>query len=350
MPHEKRGMKFIFGAKPKAPITNFTRLVQLGERLGYDAAWIPDQTFFPDPFVTLAVVASHTERIELVIGVANPYTRHPAQVARAAATLDDHCPGRVALGYGAGNRRELIVPLGGEQERAAAHCREALQLCRRLLRGEYLYHRGECFIADGVELEMAPHPDVPLYLAARGPLVLQVAGELADCAVIGALLDEGALAWALEQVALGAQKSGRQLEDIGRMLWISCHITEDAPHSYGRKGTARAWLDHCRPSAAHILAGAPPGVFEALSLTARFMEELKAVYAERGSEGAASLVSDELVRRLMAIGRPEEVAAQLQAAIDTGINEIGILVNAPTVAESEAAIRRFADEVMPRLT
>ena len=51
----------------------------------------------------------------------------------------------------------------------------------------------------------------------------------------------------------------------------------------------------------------------------------------------------------MAIGRPEEVAAQLQKAIDVGINEIGILVNAPTVAESEAAIQRFADEVMPRL-
>ncbi len=332
-------MKFIFGAKPKAPITNFTRLVQLGERLGYDSAWIPDQTFFPDPFVTLAVVASQTERIELVIGVANPYTRHPVQVARAAATLDDHCPGRVALGYGAGNRRELIVPLGGEQLRAAAHCREAMILCRRLLRGEYLNHRGECFVADGVELEMAPHPDVPLYLAARGPQVLQVAGELADCAVIGALLDEEALAWSLGQVAKGAAKSGRQLDEIGRMIWITCHITEDAPR----------WLDHSRPMAAHVLAGAPPGVFEALRLSDRFRDDLKAVYAERGSEGAASLVSDELVKRLMAIGSAEEIAAQLQRAIGQGINEIGILVNAPDIRDSEEAIRRFAEEVMPRL-
>ena len=332
-------MKFIFGAKPKAPLANFTRLVQLGERLGYHSAWIPDQTFFPDPFVTLAVVASHTERIELVIGVANPYTRHPVQVARAAATLDDHAPGRVALGYGAGNRRELILPLGGEQVQAAAHTREALILCRRLLDGEFLQHRGAHFIAAGVELEMAPHPDVPLYVAARGPLVLQVAGELADCAVIGALLDEAALAWSLEQVAIGAQKSGRNLEDIGRMIWITCHITEDAPR----------WLDHCRPSAAHILAGAPPGVFEALRLSERFQEELKAAYAEGGSEGAAHLVADDLVLRLMAIGSPEEVAAQLERAISQGIDEIGILVNAPHIGDSEEAIQRFADEVMPRL-
>ncbi|MCY4106132.1 MAG: LLM class flavin-dependent oxidoreductase [Chloroflexi bacterium] len=332
-------MKFIFGAKPKAPITNFTRLVQLGERLGFHSAWIPDQTFFPDPFVTLAVVASHTERIELVIGVANPYTRHPVQVARAAATLDDHTPGRVALGYGAGNRRELIVPLGGEQEQAAAHCREALILCRRLLDGEFLQHRGPHFITDGVELEMAPHPAVPLYLAARGPLILQLAGERADCAVIGALLDEEALAWSLEQVANGARKSGRRLEDLGRMIWITCHITEDAPR----------WLDHCRPSAAHILAGAPAGVFAALRLSDRFRDELKAAYAEGGSEGAAPLVSDDLVRRLMAIGRPEEIAAQLERAIAQGIDEIGILVNAPDIRDSEEAIQRFADEVMPRL-
>ena len=261
------------------------------------------------------------------------------QVARAAATLDDHAPGRVALGYGAGNRRELIVPLGGEQVQAAAHTREALQLCRRLLDGQFLRHRGAHFIADGVELEMAPHPQVPLYLAARGPLILQLAGELADCAIIGALLDEGALAWSLQQVARGAQKSGRSLADIGRMIWITCHITEDAPR----------WLEHCRPSAAHILAGAPPGVFAALRLTDGFQDELKAAYSEGGSDGAAHLVSDELVRRLMAIGRPEEVAEQLQRAVAQGINEIGILVNAPDIRDSEEAIQRFADEVMPRL-
>ena len=187
---------------------------------------------------------------------------------------------------------------------------------------------------------MAPHPDVPLYLAARGPLVLQVAGELADCAIIGALLDEGALALVLR--ASGPRRAKERpfaLSDLGRMIWITCHITEDAPR----------WLDHCRPSAAHILAGAPPGVFAALRLSDRFQEELKAAYAEGGSVGAAPLVSDDLVRRLMAIGRPEEVAAQLERAIDQGIDEIGILVNAPDIQDSEEAIQRFADEVMPRL-
>ena len=332
-------MKFIFGAKPKAPMSAFVSLVKSGEQLGYDSAWVPDQTFFPDPFVSIAMCAAATNQIELVIGVANPYTRHPVQVARAAATLDDVAPGRIALGYGAGNRKELVVPLGCEVIRPAAHCREAIQLCRRLLRGEHLHHRSDLYIADGVELEMFPHPDVPIYLAARGPRILEIAGEVADTAVIGALLSEDGVNYALKHIKIGANRAGRDWHDVGRMLWITCYVTEDRA----------LWVERYRSSAAHILAGAPAEIFDALKLSEHFMNELKSVYAEKGSDGAAHLVSDDLVLQLAAIGSPQEVADQLQRAADLGIDQIGILVNAPTIDESLTALRRFADEVIPRL-
>jgi len=332
-------MKFAFGAKPKAPIHAFVKLVQLGETLGYDAAWVPDQTFFPDPYVSMAACAAATAHIELVLGVANPYTRHPVQVARAVATLDDLAPGRIALGYGAGNRKELIVPLGGEQVRPAAHCREAIQLCRRLFEGEMLHHRSDLYVADGVELEMKAHPDIPIYLAARGPRVLQVAGEVSDVAVIGALLSEDGIRFALDNIRIGARQAQRQFEDVGRMIWITCHVTEEKA----------LWVERYRASAAHILAGAPPAVFAALKLSRGFMDELKRVYGESGSAGAAHLVSDDLVLQLAAIGTADEIVDQLQRARDLGIDQVGILVNAPTVDESATALRRFADEVMPKL-
>jgi 5,10-methylenetetrahydromethanopterin reductase len=332
-------MRFTFGAKPKAPMTNFTGLVRLGEELGFDCAWVPDQTFFPDPFVSIAMCAAATERIQLVIGVANPYTRHPVQVARAAATLDDVAPGRIVLGYGAGNRKELLLPLGREQDHITARCREAVIICRRLLRGETLRHRSETLTADGVELEMPPHPDIPIVLAARGPLMLQAAGELADTAVLGALVSPGGLRFALEQVRIGAERAARRLEDVGRMIWISCYITDDSAR----------WIDFYRPSAAHILAGAPAGVFDALELTADFMAQLKSVYAEKGSEGAAHLIADDLVRQLAVIGTPQEVTEQLQQAAEAGIDEIGILVNAADIEDSRLMLRRFAEEVMPAL-
>ncbi len=332
-------MKFAFGAKPRAPMSAFVNLVRQGESLGFDAAWVPDQTFFPDPFVAIAMCAVNTAQIELVIGVANPYTRHPVQVARAAATLDDVAPGRIVLGYGAGNRRELIVPLGREQDLAAMRCREALLVCRQLLRGETIHHRSDTLVADGVALETPPHPNIPIYLAGRGPQVLQVAGELADVAVIGALLSREGLGFAIEQVRAGAGRAGRRLDAVGLMSWITCYVTDDTA----------LWTERYRPSAAHILAGAPSEVFAALKLNHAFMTELKAVYSQGGSEAAAHLVPDSLVRQLAAIGSPAEVADQLLMAAEMGVDRIGILVNAPTVAESEAALRRFAGEVMPRL-
>ncbi|MFN8452305.1 MAG: LLM class flavin-dependent oxidoreductase [Anaerolineae bacterium] len=332
-------MKFAFGAKPKAPMRAFVNLVREGEALGFDSAWVPDQTFFPDPFVSIAMCAAATERIELVIGVANPYTRHPVQVARAAATLDDVAPGRIALGYGAGNRKELVVPLGGELHRPAAHCREAIDLCRRLLRGEMLHHRSDLYVADGVELEMPPHPDVPIVLVARGPRIMEIAGEMANTAVIGALLSEDGVRYALEHIQIGAARVGRDWREVGRMLWITCFVTDDRA----------LWVERYRSSAAHILAGAPEAIFDALKLSRSFMDELKTVYAEKGQTGAAHLMSDDLVLQLAAIGSPEEVADQLQRAADLGIDQVGILVNAPTVDESLVALRRFADEVMPRL-
>lgn len=332
-------MKFAFGAKPKAPIRAFQNLIRLGESLGYEAAWVPDQTFFPDPFVSIAVCATVTKRIELVIGVANPYTRHPVQVARAAATLDDVAPGRIVLGYGAGNRKELIVPLGEEQDRPAWRCREAIDVCRRLLRGETLHYRSDTLVADPIELEMPAHPDIPIYLAGRGPRVLQVAGEVADVAVIGALLSPAGLKFSVDQVRAGAERAGRSLNNVGLMLWITCYVTDEPS----------IWIDQYRPSAAHILAGAPVEVFTALGLTPAYRDELKNAYLANGSAMAARLVPDELVLQLAAIGTPEHIIDQLQPAVEAGIDQIGILVNAATIEQSEQMLQRFAESVMPAI-
>jgi 5,10-methylenetetrahydromethanopterin reductase len=202
-----------------------------------------------------------------------------------------------------------------------------------------VHYRSETLVAYGVQLEMPPHPDIPIYVAGRGPLTLQVAGELAEVAVIGALLSSDGIRFAIEQVRLGATRADRRLSEVGLMSWISCYITDNKPQ----------WIEFYRPNAAHILAGAPPPVFDALKLGERFMEELKTLYAEGGSQAAARLVPDDLVLQLAAIGDPAEVTEQLQCAAELGINQFGILVNAPTVAESERMLRRFSEEVMPNL-
>src|SRR5436189_5575297 len=109
-----------FAFIPHQTAADTIRVVKAGEELGFEGAWLPDQTFYSDPFVLLAACAVATQRLVLGLGVTNPYTRHPVLTARAAATLDELSGGRFILTYGAGNLPELLRPLGIERTEAAA--------------------------------------------------------------------------------------------------------------------------------------------------------------------------------------------------------------------------------------
>src|SRR3972149_2743198 len=105
-------MRYGFAVDAFWPLQEVVKLIRIGEDLGYDNVWLPDQTFYADPFPLLAVAGCRTERIRLGIGVTNPYTRSIPQVARTIGTVAQLVGRPVALGIGAGNRRELLGPLG----------------------------------------------------------------------------------------------------------------------------------------------------------------------------------------------------------------------------------------------
>src|SRR5574341_1675061 len=146
-------MRFGFATIPAQPFDQLCDLVQIAEGLGYVRVWVPDQSFFKDPFAVLAALAQRVRRINLALGVVNPYTRHPALVARAAATVAELSGGRLLLAYGAGNVRELLQRLGIERSSAATRCREALLIVRDLLAGREVTRPGSLWPMDGVRLQ-----------------------------------------------------------------------------------------------------------------------------------------------------------------------------------------------------
>ncbi|MCL6554615.1 MAG: LLM class flavin-dependent oxidoreductase [Firmicutes bacterium] len=147
-------MRFGFATIP-GEAAAFTALVRDAEAMGFHQAWVPDQTFHRDVFALLAACATEARRIALGVGVTNPFTRHPVQIARAAATVDEISGGRLTLGIGAGNRRELLRPLGLEQERTAQRCAEAVTVIKGLLRGERVTHESDTLTVRDVALDFA---------------------------------------------------------------------------------------------------------------------------------------------------------------------------------------------------
>lgn len=331
-------MRFGFGFVPSLPPEDSLRVVRLGERLGYEMAWIPDQTFYRDPFLVMAHWAQATESIQLMIGVTNPYTRHPAQVARAIATVDEMSGGRANLGIGSGNRRELLLPMGHEQDAAAARSREMLLLVRALLRGETLHHESAYVTAQDLKLTWRPQrADVPIYIAARGARMLEAAGELAEGGAIGALVSEDGLDYAFGALERGAARAGRSLNDFEIVSWVTCRVVDDEEAAHER----------LKPSVAHIIGGAPLSLLRAIGMEEGYVADLKRAYAEGGPAGAAPLVTRREIDMLTIVGSAARVRETCQRLAQRGVGQIGILLTGADADANCQVLERIARDVMP---
>ena len=328
-------MKFGFGHVPSGDYREHVRLVRLAEELGFDYAWIADQTFHRDPVPVIAAAALATRQIQLAIGVANPYTRHPAMLARAAATLDEMAEGRFSLGIGAGNRKELLKPLGLDEGDAALRCREMVEMVRALLAGGPVTYRGKYFQADGVKLDFSPRADLQIYIAGRGPKVLEAAGAVADGAVVGGLCTPPGIGYAIDHVRRGAQTSGREVKEV--VSWVTCYLTED------RAAAARNLM----PVVAHIIGGAPAETLRAAGLPEELTDRIKSVYQEQGIAAAARLVTNPCIDAFTIVGDAEECAGRIADLGASGVTQFAFLLPPGDVDQHRDRLKAFAKSVMP---
>lgn len=100
----------------KPTMSEHIQLIQLAEELGFSSVWLRDIPFevpsfgdvgqMHDPFVYLGFLAASTSKISLGVGSIILPLRHPAHIAKAAASVDDLSNGRLILGVASGDRPE----------------------------------------------------------------------------------------------------------------------------------------------------------------------------------------------------------------------------------------------------
>jgi 5,10-methylenetetrahydromethanopterin reductase len=325
---------------PTADIRSFGRAMADAEALGYTAVWIPDQAFHRDPFVALAVAASHTSRIHLGLGVTNPYTRHPAMIARAAATLAELTDGRFILGLGAGER-SLKDRVGAPRAPFVPTIRATVTALREVFDGRTSTVDAASFRMAGVRLDFVPRQPVPIYLATRKLEGLRLAGAIADGVILGDYCDPEPVALSIAHIHVGAQEAGREPSQIAIVSWIIAIVTDDPR-------TAR---DRLRPIIAKTIDNMLP---EAVELARIKPEALTALRATRSSDRdgvPASIVPDWLVDRLTIIGDAATCVDRMRALRDAGATQIAVRmpVDLARTFDVAANIRVLAREVFPKL-
>lgn len=311
-------------------------LAQLCEELGFDAIWLPDQSFFRDPFVALAAAAQVTERIQLGLGVTTPFARHPAQIARAIASVDELSAGRVLLGLGAGNKKMFLDKLGMPQKRAAARVRETVIVIRKLLAGESVSWESRDLVMDDVKLEFPTRADLPIYVASRAPLMLSVGGEVADGVIGEALFTPACIGYFLERVERGAATAERDTAPITTICWQVLDVTDDRAQGVE---ALRAW-------AAHIVGASSDDIVRRLGIAPDVSDAIHSAYRAGGQNAAAQYVTEREVDAVSFVGDAEHCAEKLQGIAAEGIDTVTFLVRG-TTANKERILRKFAAEVMP---
>lgn len=153
------------------PLHQLGPLARRVEDAGYDGLWSAESTQF-DGFTPLAVAAAHTERVRLVTGIVNVFTRGPALLAQTAAALQDASGGRFVLGLGASSNVIVERWNGIPFRRPLAKVEETVAYLRAVLAGE----RGE----GGFKLASPPTQPVPIVLAALREPMLRLAARMAD--------------------------------------------------------------------------------------------------------------------------------------------------------------------------
>ncbi|MBV9577884.1 MAG: LLM class flavin-dependent oxidoreductase [Chloroflexi bacterium] len=197
----------------------------LEERAGLGTVWVADHYAFPprptapllEAWTTLAGLAASTSRIRLGTMVSNVATRHPALLAKMAATVDAISGGRVAIGVGAGGgdglyRREydwLGIPALSCAGRVR-RLREFVEVVHGLLLGGHLTYQGEHYHLEDAPLVPTPiqRPRPPLYVAAQRHQAMRVAAEFAD-----GWVSLGESASQNQEAALRALRSRNQVLD-----------------------------------------------------------------------------------------------------------------------------------------
>jgi len=329
-------MDFGFALLHELRVDELRQLAQVGESLGFDQAWLPDQTFFQDPFIALGLIAEGTSRIRLGVGVTNPYTRHPVQVARSIATLAQAYPGRFSLGLGAGNRKELIEPLGLMQNSPARACQDAMEIIRGLLNGETVTHHGKFFSVQDVALELELGPIPQLLLAGRGPATLRAAGRVADGVIVGALVSPTGLDFAFENIRAGRSQAKSAANVPYVVSWVTCRLTDDVEAAFER----------AKPVIAHIIGGAPASLLEALQVEPKRLAELKTAYEVGGPAAAAPYVTTEEIDMLSLIGDSSRIIDRLSDLEARGVNQFSMLLWGATLPEAIETLERFSKDIL----
>jgi 5,10-methylenetetrahydromethanopterin reductase len=334
-------VKLGLGISEDLPVAVQQRLATHVEGAGFRSLWT-NEASGRDALLLCQAWAAVTTDLELGVGVLPLWTRSPAQLAMACATLQEASGGRFLLGLGVSHAATMGPWHGVEVTRPLTAARETLEILRVLEAGEVSDLEGEVRSSRRFRLAVSPPPaPTRRYLAAMGPRMLELAGSLAQGVLLNWACPEE-VARAAESVRSAARAAGRDPDEVEVATYVRVAVGED-------RDAASAAL------AAQITQyGILPAYARSLERQGFATALARATAAHRAGAdhlGLAEALGDEVLGHLGWAGSPtDDAGPALRAYAEAGLDHLvaRVVVVGEDPVESVAATVRALDHLTDR--
>ncbi|MEE8078251.1 MAG: TIGR03617 family F420-dependent LLM class oxidoreductase [Pseudomonadales bacterium] len=281
------------------------------EQAGYDGARTAEMNH--DPFLPLLLAAEHSDSLELATSIAVAFARSPMNLANIGHDLNAYSKGRFTLGLGSQIRPHITKRFSMQWGAPAAQMRELILAMRAIWAnwyegaalefvGEYYTHTlmTPAFSPENTEFG-APR----VILAAVGPKMTEVAGEVADGLIIHPF---STLAY-IENVTLpaierGLAKAGRDRESFEISYSAFVVTGRDEAEFAASKKAARERIAFYGSTPAY------KGVLESIGV-GELQGELNAMSKQGRWQEMGALISDDIINEFGVMGEPASIAGEM---------------------------------------
>lgn len=329
-------VEFVFSPSTNSPIEKVIKWIKLAEKYNFDHIWFTDTNPSApsnETFMMLVLAAVNTESIGLGVGICNPYSRHPAMIAKAIKTLYEIAGNRIMLGIGAGGMwalPPLDIPMWNKP---IAAVRDAITIIRTLLSGEKISLRSYFFRVKDLKFELKEPINIPIWIGARRPQMLALSGRIADGVIVAS--SPQFIKYAKTQIAKGLAKARKKENEFLIANWLPSSISKN-------RDIAR---DLAKERVVYEILFHPEEDLMKLEFDKEMVFKIRELLENKKEDEAIKLVTQDMIDALAIAGTPEDGIKIIKSFIDVGVTHI--IFGRPFGEKIEDALKLVGEEIIP---
>jgi probable F420-dependent oxidoreductase len=322
------------------PAARVIDLAKRAETYGFQYVWTFDShILWEEPYVVYSKILDETRKVTVGPMVTNPATRDITVTASVFATLNEMYGNRTVIGIGRG---DSAVRVTNGKPVSVAELRQAVLDIKGLVNGEAIEYKG-----NQLRLPWAGASRSPVWVAAYGPKVLALTGEVGDGFILQ-LADPHIAEWTIKAVRDAAAAAGRNPDDVYICVAAPAYVTDGSEAAAAHARDQLRWFggmvgNHVADIVSRYGEG---GGAVPQALTDYIRNRQGYDYNEHGQAGNShtDFVPDDIIDRFCIIGPPEEHVRRLEELKSLGVDQFAVYLQHD---DKDHTLAQYGEKVIP---